>query len=440
MVGELNFAILDPNTPAKTAASFDVGGAYMEGQQNALARQGARQTQQMNALSLQKAQNAMADEATMKGVYARGGDIGAGLQGAGFGKEALDYKTKMQTSETATLTQQKLKIEALQKGIETTAQLMSGANDQASWSAMKQAAAQHLPPEAIANIPDRFDPALRDDLVMKSLPVKDQLANQWKALDQQLRQDEFSYRQQNDAANRGVAIRGQNLADARGKEGVTHFTPDAVENAAFRYNMDGTLPPMGIGKAAAEAKTAILNRAAELAKEEGVSGPDQRAEHFKNKAIASSIQQQEKQLGAMGSFVKNLDMQIDKVDTLAKDLKTFDARILNVPLRAVRGKLAGNAQQAKYDMYLTEIESEIGKLATGATGSVAELSASAQEKWAKIHDKNLSINDMRELLKETKAAGHLRLKSVEDTISETRARLKRTKPADKSKTPTVSNW
>jgi hypothetical protein len=44
------------------------------------------------------------------------------------------------------------------------------------------------------------------------------------------------------------------------------------------------------------------------------------------------------------------------------------------------------------------------------------------------------------LLKETKAAGHLRLKSVEDTISETRARLKRTKPADKSKTPTVSNW
>jgi hypothetical protein len=232
MVGELNFAILDPNTPAKTAASFDVGGAYMEGQQNALARQGARQTQQMNALSLQKAQNAMADEATMKGVYARGGDIGAGLQGAGFGKEALDYKTKMQTSETATLTQQKLKIEALQKGIETTAQLMSGANDQASWSAMKQAAAQHLPPEAIANIPDRFDPALRDDLVMKSLPVKDQLANQWKALDQQLRQDEFSYRQQNDAANRGVTLRGQNMS----AEKSPYFTPVQTAQGVMSFN------------------------------------------------------------------------------------------------------------------------------------------------------------------------------------------------------------
>jgi hypothetical protein len=197
---------------------------------------------------------------------------------------------------------------------------------------------------------------------------------------------------------------------------------------------------MGIGKAAAETKTAILDRAAELLKESGISGEDARAEHFKNKAIAAAVLQQEKQLGAMGSFVKNLDMQIDKVDTLAKDLKTFDARILNVPLRAVRGKLAGNAQQAKYDMYLTEIESEIGKLATGATGSVAELSASAQERWAKIHDKNLSINDMRELLKETKAAGHLRLKSVEDTISDELAKLKKPKPADKPKTPTVSNW
>lgn len=154
---------------------------------------------------------------------------------------------------------------------------------------------------------------------------------------------------------------------------------------------------------------------------ENTGGVDYAANKADNAAFSSSITQQQKQLGSMGSFVKNMDAQINKVGELSKKLSTFDTRLLNVPLRAARGRIAGSADQAKYDMYLTEIESEIGKLATGSSASVSELSVSAQEKWDKIHDKNLSIKDMLELLKETREAGKLRMKSVEDQLAETRA-------------------
>jgi len=144
-----------------------------------------------------------------------------------------------------------------------------------------------------------------------------------------------------------------------------------------------------------------------------------------SKAVAGSLAQQEKQRGAMGGFVRNLDKQVARVEKLSNSLSTFDTRLLNVPLRAVRGRIAGSPDQAKYEMYLTEIESEIGKLATGSTGSVKELSEGAQEKWAKIHDKNLSIKDMLELLKETSHAGHLRMESVQEEIKDTESRAQR---------------
>ena len=151
---------------------------------------------------------------------------------------------------------------------------------------------------------------------------------------------------------------------------------------------------------------------------------DPRMSKIDNKAFGASIVQQQKQIGAMGSFVKNMDAQIKKVGEISKELAAFDTRLLNMPLRTVRGRIAGSAEQAKYDMYLTEIESEIGKLATGSSASVAELSVGAQEKWARIHDKNLSLKDMMSLLEETGAAGRMRMKSVEDQLAETRAQYR----------------
>ena len=70
----------------------------------------------------------------------------------------------------------------------------------------------------------------------------------------------------------------------------------------------------------------------------------------------------EKQIGAMGSFTTNMDSQIDRLTELSKGLKTFDTRLLNIPLRAIRGSIIGTPLQSQYDLLLAEIEREAAKL------------------------------------------------------------------------------
>ena len=75
-------------------------------------------------------------------------------------------------------------------------------------------------------------------------------------------------------------------------------------------------------------------------------------------------------------------------------------------------------------MYLKEISNEIGKLASGSTASVAELSVGAQEKWDAIHDPAMPVKEMLDLLEETKAAASYRIDSVQRQMSKTRERMR----------------
>ena len=219
---------------------------------------------------------------------------------------------------------------------------------------------------------------------------------------------------------------------------VNGITQEQIDTLAALFNLTGKMPSLGRGKESTRVRVAIAKSAAQQAlgsKNFGDEDPEPNltpmdaalsivASQSDTKAIQGSLNLLDKQLSSMGSFVSNIEMQIDEVSALSKDLTTYDARILNMPLRLVRGRIKGSALQAKYDLYLTEIESEIGKLATGSTASVAELSASAQERWAKIHDKNLSVSDMLELLEETRAAAKMRKKSVETQLNLTRGRMR----------------
>jgi hypothetical protein len=127
----------------------------------------------------------------------------------------------------------------------------------------------------------------------------------------------------------------------------------------------------------------------------------------------------------MTGFVKNLDKQVDRVGEVADDLVSrVGTRILNVPYRKWKTEFAGSGEEKVLEAYLTEISNEIGKLSTGSTASVAELSQSAQEKWAKIHDPNLSISDLKTILEETKHMGRLRLDSSTEARDFTEERLK----------------
>jgi hypothetical protein len=199
------------------------------------------------------------------------------------------------------------------------------------------------------------------------------------------------------------------------------MTQDAIGLAADTYLLTGQLPAMGMG--GASLKMLILNRAAEKAKTSGNDARGIQSDIAGVKADVKSLAFQQKNADMMKSFVDNIDYQVGRIKTISQDLRTFDTRLLNVPLRELRGRVAGSPMQAKIDMYLTEIENEIGKLSTGSAASISELSVGAQAKWAKIHDKNLSMADMISLLEETSRAGQGRYKTVVDQLKSTSNRI-----------------
>jgi len=233
---------------------------------------------------------------------------------------------------------------------------------------------------------------------------------------------------------------------------IEALTPEEIDVMGAHFNLTGQMPSVGRGKQSTKARLQIIKSATRQALARDPLAPPEQPDktpmdaalgmlgsQTDTKAIQGSLNFLERQLGAMGSFVANMESQVSKVKELSKDLKTFDTRFLNIPVRALRSRLVGSPLQSKYDMYLSEIESEIGKLATGSAASISELSVGAQERWAKIHDKNLSLDDMLSLLEETVHAARMREDSVQKQLDKTRGKMRRSTDTRTRATDNTSN-
>lgn len=140
----------------------------------------------------------------------------------------------------------------------------------------------------------------------------------------------------------------------------------------------------------------------------------------KIKAVQSTLSQQYKQRGMMGSFVKNLDKQLIRTDEIIKDVVSrVGLRAIDLPIRELNVKFKGSGHERALEAYLIEISNEIGKLSTGSAQSIRELSTDAQERWSKIHDPNLSFKELKKILDETNVMAHMRLDSTDEEIVET---------------------
>jgi len=224
----------------------------------------------------------------------------------------------------------------------------------------------------------------------------------------------------------------------KGDPDIVELTDEEVAIHAANYIITGKLIPLGRGRVAAATKARVFKSVSQqlmagTSIAVGNKTPMEAAlamvsAQSDTKSIQKGIDFLEKQFASMGSFVKNIAAQAERVQEISDDLKTFDTRLLNVPLRAMRKYVVGDPNQSKYDIYITELDNETAKLSTGATASVAELSATAQEKWDSLIDKNLSIKDMLKVIEEVKIAADTRVKSVQDQLAETRSRMRTRKP------------
>ena len=150
--------------------------------------------------------------------------------------------------------------------------------------------------------------------------------------------------------------------------------------------------------------------------------------------MRGSLQTQERSYGMMQGFVLNLNKQVNRLQEITRDVKRYDERLLNVPLVQWRTRVKGTPYENIINMYVTEISTEMGKIASGASASISELSVQTRQKWESIHDLHLPIPGMIDVMKETAHAANMRVSSAKEAIDSTRKRLAGTETKAEGKT------
>jgi hypothetical protein len=165
------------------------------------------------------------------------------------------------------------------------------------------------------------------------------------------------------------------------EEPSPEFSPAAIDLAAERYHTDGTLPPMGMGKGGATARSLIISRAAELWP--SVKGSNQRVEQLANKANAASLANLQKQTTMINSYEYMANKNADIALEMSRNVDRTGVPVFNRWLLAGRNALAGDVDVSKFNTAINGLAGEYAKIVSGSMGNTA-LSDAARHEAQKI--------------------------------------------------------
>jgi hypothetical protein len=131
---------------------------------------------------------------------------------------------------------EKAKLDTHLKKFEMAGQIMAPVKDQATWEMARQQTAQVFGPEAAAQMPAVYDPALVEQKRQQAMTVKDQLEQKWKALDYQLNVDKFGETTRHNKATE---------ATAQGQLGVSQAQLGVSRERLNFEKQNGGKPPAG---------------------------------------------------------------------------------------------------------------------------------------------------------------------------------------------------
>jgi uncharacterized protein YdcH (DUF465 family) len=95
---------------------------------------------------------------------------------------------------------------------------------------------------------------------------------------------------------------------------------------------------------------------------------------------------------------------------LAKKINNKDSRMANVPINKLKSMLGSGDLQA-LDLALTSLSNEIAKVESGSIG-IAGVSIDQAKIMARIHDRDLSLNDLKKVIDTGKLLGKTSIDSL----------------------------
>ncbi len=218
------------------------------------------------------------------------------------------------------------------------------------------------------------------------------------------------------------------------------ITADTLEMDAYRYLTDGTLPPnMGRGVQGAKQATEIRNRAAQLAKDAGMSADEIRFAQLTNKAQVSAIMQ----LGRARAQILQAEKLASSNADLAVEASNASSRtgvpLLNKGIQWAQENLQGDENLRKFTAANETFISEYAKVMGGGYGAAAPTEG-AQARAHTILNRATTQSEYRAAVNQLRLEMKNRVKSLDDQMSEERKRLrssigKPTKEETPSSTP-----
>lgn len=213
--------------------------------------QGMQQRNRLVDLQFQQAERENAEKMAIGDAYRqnigadgtvnRQGLIGNLAQnGAGASIPALNKQFAEQDKSAREA--EKARLEQAGQQISLIGQIAGSANDPQSYAAGRarlQAAGVD-----VSQIPEQYDPQYVASARQQALTAAQQLEQTWKQKGFDLDQQKFGYQQQNDQANRGVQIRGQDLSASTAMRGqdITARGQNMVDARSREANATGKAP------------------------------------------------------------------------------------------------------------------------------------------------------------------------------------------------------
>ena len=157
-------------------------------------------------------------------------------------------------------------------------------------------------------------------------------------------------------------------AKPKGSAGELDLSPAAINAMADRYMIDGTMPGLGLGKAATKARSMVMNRVAEKM----AAGEISPADLVSNKIVAGGLRAEANRLlgqrGPMLAFAQTADKNLDIALELSQKADRTGVPVLNRWLLAGKKQIAGDPDVSAFHAATQVAVNEFAKVTSSATG------------------------------------------------------------------------
>ena len=142
------------------------------------------------------------------------------------------------------------------------------------------------------------------------------------------------------------------------------LTKDALDMAADQFLVTGTIPSVNRAD-----RSAIINRAAAMAKEKGMSADV--VDRMANKANQSALTQLTKQETMVGAFEKNFVKNVGIVERISQKKDNTGVPLLQKWINVGKKATSGDPELASLAVAIKAVQNEYGKIVSGSMGNTA---------------------------------------------------------------------